>query len=179
MMPPILWRHSFEGTVIVLALAGLFTRFTMPGFAKLRAVKWGYALVAVVLVASHLFWLLGPTYPFKYWGCSVACYSLLLMLFVAPSLPFAALVRAGMKRMLKVKEAPVAPAPAAPSTERELTRRQVLNAATAAVPLVAIGAGGRGFVNGVALPDIPRILISSPTLPAALEGLAILQLSDL
>ena len=34
MMPPILWRHSFEGTVIVLALAGLFTRFTMPGFAQ-------------------------------------------------------------------------------------------------------------------------------------------------
>ncbi|MEO8798989.1 MAG: metallophosphoesterase, partial [Polyangiaceae bacterium] len=176
MMPPILWRTSFEGTLLLLAFAGIFTRMTMAGFAKLPLVKWGFALLSLVLVGSHLLWLWGPTNPSKNWGCTVACYSLLLLLFLAASLPFAALVRLGAKRALKVKAiAPDAPRPVG----REITRRTVLNAATAVVPLVAVSVGARGFINGVALPELPRILLSSPTLPAALEGLMILQLSDL
>lgn len=176
MMPPLLWRNSFVGTLVLLAFAGLFTRMTMASLAKRPLVQRGFAVLSLVLVGSHLLWLWGPTDRSKYGGCSVACYSLLLLLFVVVSLPFAALVRLGAKRALNVK----GPASdARPPVGPEITRRQVLDAATAVVPLVALSIGARGFVNGVAVPGVPRILITSPTLPAALEGLTILQLSDL
>jgi predicted MPP superfamily phosphohydrolase len=68
-------------------------------------------------------------------------------------------------------------APAA--TPAFVTRRAFVSAVTAAVPLGAAALAARGFVDGAAATELRVVPMPIPGLPAALDGLSILQLSDL
>lgn len=57
-------------------------------------------------------------------------------------------------------------------------RRKFLTTSAAVFPLIAITAGGSGLATAYAEPRIPRIPLRFPGLPAALEGLRILHITD-
>ena len=57
-------------------------------------------------------------------------------------------------------------------------RRKFLTTSAAVFPLLAVSAGGGGLATAYAEPRIPRIPLHFPRLPAALEGLRILHITD-
>jgi hypothetical protein len=57
-------------------------------------------------------------------------------------------------------------------------RRQLLTTSAAVFPILAIAAGGKGLVTAYSEPRMPVIPLVYPDLPAGLEGLRILHISD-
>jgi len=57
-------------------------------------------------------------------------------------------------------------------------RRRLLTTTAAVFPVLAVATGGKGVVNAYSDPHMPEIPLSWPDLPAALEGLRILHISD-
>lgn len=77
-------------------------------------------------------------------------------------------------------EADAAPASPVPSVlpRPRITRRAALSAVAALPPASALGAGAIGFSTGFASPSVRTKVLSVPKLPKALEGLRIVQISD-
>lgn len=184
MMPPIVWRHSVEGTILLLALSFLFGSIAMRDVFRTKRMILFYAALASFFFITHAMWQLGPTYPIRYSGACLTVCGLLTSMIVAASLPVAAILRGVAKPLLlRKKSSPIAASassrPEKSVDESAVTRRQVLGAITAVAPVVALGVSARGFLDGIAPAEVPRIMLHAPSLPEDLQGLTILQLSDL
>lgn len=57
-------------------------------------------------------------------------------------------------------------------------RRKLLTTSAAVFPIIAIAAGGKGLATAFSEPQMPVIPLYYPALPAGLEGLRILQITD-
>jgi predicted MPP superfamily phosphohydrolase len=152
---------SFAASAIVFTVGAATVRVCLPDVARTTLARGAGALLGLVIIASHASWVL-PVMP--YWGAMIASIVLCLMPLVVISVPIAGLVR----RVGKVAVKPV-----------DLHRRAILGVATAAAPAVALGAGISGFTTAAAPPRVPRVRFEWDDLPAELDGLRVLQLSDL
>jgi predicted MPP superfamily phosphohydrolase len=176
MLPPLPLVTSLAmSTALVVGGAGVARLFFPRALHGARG-KALFALFAIAIGASHAMWALGPrAYALSAMGASFASMLLPPLTLVVASLPLAALARALVARALRVRD----PSPdASPPAPTAITRRAVVTGAAATVPLLALGTGVAGFAGdkGTLLRRVPMRFAD---LPSALDGLRILQLSDL
>ena len=164
MFPPLSAPASLRIFLIVL-LVGLVTlRFLIPAWWRLRAVRWAAAAVMLAMGTGFAMWVGGPmigSYPISYWGVVLAWGLLTLLTPVVLTLPIAAAAH---------KLA---------SSDRAVPRRQVLKGGVVMMPAVALSASGGGLILANTPPRVPIVKMRFPNLAPDLEGLRILQLSDL
>jgi uncharacterized protein len=168
-----------------------------------RAVRAASALVAGYLVVVHARWAYGmhvESWPIAHESGIWALVALVPLVLLVWSLPIAGLVWQVLRGRPDVR-APVTPpsseeppcsAPREPdAVERwrtvtatkadspRLGRRQVAKVVASAVPLVTLGAAGKGYESGLRLPVLRPVPMPYPSLHPDLRGLTILHLSDL
>ncbi|MEO8875148.1 MAG: hypothetical protein ABI461_06130, partial [Polyangiaceae bacterium] len=179
MLPPIPFSLSLRIYFVLIVLAAILARVLFRAVLQSRTAHISAAVFLLMVAAAHAAWWVGMLYyPISYWGAAVASTLLMLFIFFVVSLPIAALVGAVLKRA--VLRAPAAAPQASPDPEssRKIGRRAFVGAATAAVPLLAVGTGASGFLRASNL-VVPHVPFTFANLPTALEGFTILQLSDL
>ena len=177
MLPPLPLYSSLEAVLGISAAGALFLRYLHRDLWRRRAVQAASLAVFGVLLLAHGAWSVGRWhFPTSYWGAAIASAGLVLSGMLVVSLPPAALVRAGVTRAIHR----VAPLPATlPVAPRVISRRAVIHAATAIVPVAALSLGVRGFASAACDAAVPRLPLVFPDLHPDLEGFTILQLSDL
>jgi len=170
---------SFLFGIVVVATLSLLViglvRLLHPEWWRMRAVRRALRAVplaalggAVVAVATRF--VAGSSWRPAVWLATLAILTLFALLL---SLPISGLF-AGLVRLANVVQARFRrDAPANPE------RRRVLIHATAAVPGAMLALGAGGVVNSFADPIVRRLPVEIPGLPRSLEGLRILQLTDL
>jgi predicted MPP superfamily phosphohydrolase len=169
MMAPVACASSFGAFVALALLGAALLRILFPGAAASRAVRRTSLGVLGVVAAAHGAWALEAG-RLSYAGMVASCVGVVVLGFAVASLVPAAVVHRVL-RAIVLRRAPPAGA--------SLTRRQVVTAAAAAVPAVAVATALRGFADGEADVSCPRLRMGFAALPPALEGLTILHLSDL
>jgi hypothetical protein len=178
MLPPILLLTSLR-VLAVEALVGLmFLRALLPAVWRQRPIRLAYGVVLALLLLAHAAWSVGlHSYPTSYWGAAMASVGVLLLGLVVASLPAAALARRVSRRLLLQGRTP--PSTGVPAPRGTLTRRALVQGATALVPAAALATGINGFLGAGERIATPRIPLRFTRLPPDLEGFTILQLSDL
>ena len=201
LIPPTYLGASVRVTAGAVVAGVLLVRILFPRAFRLRAVRVAALLVLGALGTTHAAWLceridLDGLASFGRASSRVAVG--LLLAFVG-SLPVAAAVHAWAARaLLRVSAKPkrrarstvptpraVAPspplraaaAPAAPGAS--VGRRLVVQSIAASIPVASVVLTARGYVEGSRATALRTIPMAMPDLPAAHEGLSILQLSDL
>lgn len=176
----------------------VLSRALLPSLFATRAYRKGLALALFGLGAAHAAWaLFSDGNVLGRLGITTASVAPVFLTLSLLSIPFAGVFLSLAKRgvrpsvtpdpVLPVVEAPAlietplarelaAPAPLGPT--RRLSRRGLLTAAAAVAPALAMGAGIQGFRRGFSPVAIRKRSLVLPLLPEALEGLRILQLSD-
>ena len=193
-------RPVIYATLSFLVLFGLVAatlRVLLPHWWRVRAVRWAMGALAVATLVSLGVWLGGGIAHAKAWmtlgvhGCWLVL-AILLPLTVAlvmAGLVWKILARIFLARMTAAQTATAtattttttttatATTEAAPSTR--LTRRAVIEWCTAAIPATALAASASGLIAAREEPVLETLRMTFPNLPAELEGLRILQLTDL
>ncbi len=179
----------------------MLSRALLPSLFGTRTYKKGLALALFGLVGAHAAWaLFSDANIVGRLGITMASVAPVFLTLSLLSIPFAGIflsfARRGARSIVAVEPdvepalpavdapslvAPIAakpaePAPLAPT--RRLTRRGLLTAAAAVAPALAMGAGVQGFRRGFSPVAIRKRSLVLPLLPESLEGLRILQLSD-
>jgi predicted MPP superfamily phosphohydrolase len=174
MLPPVPLNESLLAFVVLAIAAAALLNVLLPAAWARRGVKIALAVVVVVMLAAHAAWHVGLRhYPTSYWGAAIASTGLVLFAPVVASLPFAAAFRT-IATLLFLRAPPPAQSPS-----RLLSRRNLLEAATAAAPAAALSASASGFLTAAVSPRTPLIPLAFPNLHPDLDGFVILQLSDL
>ncbi|WP_394842489.1 metallophosphoesterase [Pendulispora brunnea] len=177
MWPFLSLTQSLSLCSILALLGAVFLRVLHRAAWRRRGLRLAYVAVFAILLAAHAAWSVGlDWFVVSYWGAIVASVGLIVTGFGVASLPLAALVRVVFAFALLRK------APPAPSHAPLMSRRAFVGAATAMVPLGAMGTAAGGFsaaVTPTALRTIPVTFPKLRQLHPALEGFSILQLSDL
>jgi predicted MPP superfamily phosphohydrolase len=179
-LPPIPLYSSLGASAALCALLAGFTRVFFPSSARTRVARAGAFVLAAVVLGAHAAWAVGMRhYPTSAFGATTATVLLPCLTLVAASIPVAAVARALLSRALL--RAPAVPETASPEPKVAVVvgRRQVVQAAAAAVPLAAAATGVAGFAGDACITPVRRVVFGYPDLPPALDGLRILQLSDL
>jgi predicted MPP superfamily phosphohydrolase len=191
MFPPLPAVPTVQLFLVVLAVALVSLRRLLPQWWRLAAVRWGAALASLAIGAGFVMWVGGPeigSYAVSYWGVVVAWGLLTLLAPVALSLPIAGVAWQAGLRLLGGRSrrrfggASRSPPPQALREclpNRDLPRRDVLKAAVATIPAAALSTSGTGLLAANAPPRVPIVKMAFRDLPRDLEGLRILQLSDL
>jgi predicted MPP superfamily phosphohydrolase len=185
MLPALPLRLSLEILAACAAAVLLVLRFGFPralGGAVLRRVVAPWIAAELAGCAA---WYLGAAlghYPTSYWGAALASVGLVLLAAFTVTLPVSALLLRLRRRarMAPPTENSAASVASEPAGERKLlARRTVLEAAALAVPAAAVATAGSGFVAAASPAVSPVRIARIPGLPTDLEGLRILQLSDM
>jgi predicted MPP superfamily phosphohydrolase len=156
----------------------LLIRFLHRDWWRRRWVKWTAIGLPLAGVACIFLWALGTVHNIRWVlaiGATGTSLTLVLELALMLSLPFSGaleILRHLLDRVFR-KKAAAATTPADPK------RRVFLKATAAALPTVAITAGATGIAYGFTPVRLPIVEMTFPDLPPALEGLKILQLSDM
>jgi uncharacterized protein len=164
MFPPLAAEQTLRIFLIVLTVGLVSLRFLLPAWWQNLAVRWGAALAACGIGVGYAMWVGGPrvgSYATSYWGVVVVWGLLTLVTPAVLTLPV------------------VAVAWKAAGRDALLPRRKVLQAGAAMVPATALGASADGLASAQAPARVVEVPIRFPKLPPDLEGLRILQLSDL
>lgn len=167
---------------LVLLFLGLVTvlliRFLHRNWWRRRWIKWPAIVLPLAGVGCILLWGVGTVHGLR-WALAVGATgtALVLVLEVALmlSLPFSGALEL-LRRLLDWLLRRKAAAGAGPVDQK---RRVFLKATAAALPTVAITAGATGIAYGFTPVRLPVIDMYFPGLPPGLEGLKILQLSDM
>jgi len=171
MLPPISIATSAAVSGVALAALATFARWAAPAAFTHRAARATFAAVFAVAFTSHLAWQYGTSlgsFAASYWGCNAALVTTVVLACGLVALPLAVVVH-GAARLVPTRLVDAA----------LVDRRTFLTASAAVVPTLAMSVGAAGFAGGAAAASTPRRLIRSRILPPALDGLRILQLSDL
>lgn len=178
---------------LVLLLANLAAvRLFLPRVYARPVLRRAWLALAMSVLAAHGAWILFRTSSLvgRAGGTFVSAAPVFLAL-VLVSIPSAG-VLSWLARRPRAAEAgkedspgeptepPRVDAPAAPPAPARprITRRAALSAVAALPPASAVGAGAIGFSTGFASPAVRTKVLSVPKLPKALEGLRIVQISD-
>ncbi len=164
MFPPLAADTTLHIFLVLLTVGIVSLRLLIPAWWRIAPVRWGAAAAACAIGVGFAMWVGGPkigAYGVSYWGVVLAWG---LMTLLAPAVLTLPVVAVAWK---------------AASRDRQLPRRKVLQAGVAMVPAAAIGASGDGLVSARAPTKVVPIPMRFPDLPNDLEGLRILQLSDL
>lgn len=204
MYPPISLSESAKIFALGLTVMVLAFGTLLRDARRVRALQALALSVVTLLTAGHLAWAYGiwvDRWPIVHRAGNWTTLLLIPFVFVAWSLPLAGLVwqllrgRAPVRRALvaagaqatpacaRKPEVPVAePRPVAedapPAPRVMLTRRRFANAMAVSVPLVTFGASVKGYRDGLAPPLTRRIDMPFVDLAPELDGLTILQVSD-
>ncbi|MFZ1730996.1 MAG: metallophosphoesterase [Bacteroidota bacterium] len=143
---------------------------------KVRKISFGIPLVGI---AGLLLWAAGVAAEVDLLvttGATLTSVILVLGLALMISLPLSGMFHAGDRLiallMRKRNERRGEEAPPDPK------RRQLLTTSAAIFPVMAIAAGGKGLATAYSEPQMPVIPLVYPDLPAGLEGLRILHITD-
>ena len=164
MFPPLAADQSLRIFLIVLTVGLVSLRFLIPAWWRNLAVRWGAALAACGIGVGFAMWVEGPRvgwYATSYWGVVLAWGLLTLVTPAVFTLPVAAV------------------AWKAASRDKLVPRRKILQAGVAMVPAGALGASADGLASAQAPTRVVEVPMRFRSLPPDLEGLRILQLSDL
>ena len=178
----------------------MLSRALLPSLFATRAYKKGLALALFGIVGAHAAWaLFSDANVVGRLGITTASVAPVFLTLSLLSIPFAGAFLAFARRSARAigpvepalepavltvdasLVAPIAAKPAEPAPlgpTRHLTRRGLLTAAAAVAPALAMGAGVQGFRRGFSPVAIRKRSLVLPLLPESLEGLRILQLSD-
>lgn len=164
--------------VVMLAVVLVSLCVVQPDLWRSRAVRRGTIAVFGAMFAGLALWGVGRLtgqLRVVHFGAGVAYAGILVLAPAAAVLPFAA---AFDRAVLRAAPAP-APTPSDTPKPAGLSRRSVLRFATGGIPAVAAIGGASGFVTARAAPRLPVVTMRFPDLHPDLDGLRILQLSDL
>lgn len=175
---------------IGLLLANLAAvRVFLPRVYARPALRGAWLALVMSALAAHGAWIVFRTSSFagRAGGTFVSAAPVFLAL-VLVSIPSAGVLAWLTRRSRPASEGtidspgepPEAPPSAAPSplARPRITRRAALSAVAALPPASAVGAGAIGFSTGFASPAVRTKVLSVPKLPKALEGLRVVQVSD-
>ena len=174
MWPLLPWPETIAVFLVTVAVA-VAALAVFPRGAWRTRLAWTAAAPAGVTALGLSLWATGsPTFAGR--GVWLSWHVLILLAPLAVSLlPSAVLAR------LSLRAAPAAPPPerGRTSAPRRSTRRDLLGGVAALIPVSTLGGGVRGLDNASAPQRIPIVRMRYPDLHPDLEGLRILQLSDL
>ncbi len=171
-LPPLPLLASLKAFAVLFVLLAVLVRLCFPNVYRSSRCRRAAAAVAVLTFLAHAAWKVGLAwYSLSALGATVAMLLLPCLVFGIASVPLAALVQ---KLARRASVSAPAPAPAA-----AVTRRQLVQAVTVAVPLAAVSAGASGFLSDRQPTALRPLSLGWDELPPALDGLRILQLSDL
>jgi predicted MPP superfamily phosphohydrolase len=178
---------SLVATLVLLLANLLAVRLFLPRVYASPVLRRGWLALAMSALAAHGAWVVFRTGSVagRAGGTFVSAAPVFLAL-VLVSIPSAGILSwlARRSRPAVVPEAepqpePKGPEDVAPALARpRITRRAALSAVAALPPASALGAGAIGFSTGFASPSVRTKVLSVPKLPKALEGLRIVQVSD-
>lgn len=162
--------------VVMLAVVLVSLRVVQPELWRSRAVRRGTIGVFGAMFAGLVLWGVGRLtgeLRVVHFGAGVAYAGILVLAPAVAVLPFTAAFDRAVLR--------AAPAPTPPETPKTsgLSRRSVLRFATGGIPAAAAIGGASGFVTARLAPRLPVVAMRFPDLHPDLDGLKILQLSDL
>jgi predicted MPP superfamily phosphohydrolase len=171
------------GALLVVVMTTL--RLIQPAWWQSRAVRTATFLAFGGLLAGLAIWAFGTqmeNVAAIRLGAGIAYVGVLVLAPAVVVLPLAALLDRALMRIFA--RAVVAPSPllepvAAASPAFSLSRRAVIRAGTASLPAMAAMTGASGLLSADDRPRIPLIPMRFEGLHPDLEGLRILQLSDL
>lgn len=175
MLPPVGVALSFQAFVILAVTIAVFARLFVRELWDSRVYRVAFVLVVLGLGVAHALW--ASRAGQGYWGPShtpacVACIGVITLSFIALSLPIAGAGR-GLVHLVYARRRRVKGEPASPG------RRRALKAIAGIAPIAATGVSAAGFLGADRAPLAPKIRVPFPNLPPALDGLTILQLSDM
>lgn len=180
MLPPLSAVSSAATASASLVAIRVYARRAMPRASVSRAGRAFFFLTCAAVIASHLAWSYGValgSFAASYWGCNVSLVVTVMLGLAAASTVVTALAygagRASNRLVTLVR--PLAPSASPPV----ISRRAFIEGAAAAAPALGAGIGVLGFETGAARPRAPTRVLACRDLPAALDGLRVLQLSDL
>jgi uncharacterized protein len=176
MWPLLPLPETFELFLATVTIGAAALAAFPPGRWRTR-LAWAAAAPASVTALGLLLW---ATPPLAGWGVFLSWHILILLAPFALSLvPCAALARlstrTGAAARLPIGPPASGPAPA----PLRSTRRDLLRGVAASIPLSTLGGGVCGLDGASAPQRIPLVPMRFPGLHPDLEGLRILQLSDL
>lgn len=167
--------------VLLLVLSGLeilFLRRLHPDWWSRRGVRilsWSYPVFGLLVL---LLWGWAMRLHEPAWiriGATLSGAVLVLGVALMFSLPVSGLLHrlsrsSSSRTKLRAKD---------DSSVDDARRRAFLRTASVGIPLLAVGTGGAGFLESQAPVHTPTISLPYPELPSALDGLRVLQISDL
>lgn len=159
--------------MLVLVLAAIFV--VQPAWGRARAVRAGVLAVFGGIAVGALLWGAGRALGdlrVVHLGAGITYAGILVFAPAALTMPIAAassrlLVRAAAPRSRDSDDGP------------RVTRRALIHFGTASLPAVAALSGASGLASAKKAPAMPLVRLRWPGLHPDLEGLRILQLSDL
>lgn len=165
--------------IMIALLSGVETvllRRLHPDWWRHRWVRRLSRAVPLAGLASLLLWTVGI---FTAWwlvllGAYLTATVMVTGIALMISLPFSAILH-GIASLLAFLRRGRQPAPVPPGSP---ARRDFLKTAAAVFPVVAVAAGGIGVAGALRRPITPELPLRFPGLPEALDGLRILQISD-
>jgi predicted MPP superfamily phosphohydrolase len=173
MVPPVAWMGSLGVFLALAAVGAVLTRLLFPALAARTAARRAMLVVAGAGVAAHGAWAIDAG-GLSYAGMVAGCVGVVVLGFVVASIVPAAVFHRAL-RMLVLRR----PRPSEPGKVPTLSRRDLVSAATALVPATAVATALRGFADGRTDVTCPHVRLDFDSLPAGLDGLTLLHLSDL
>ncbi len=162
---------------VLSALVILFIRLFNKVWWKHKSVRVAAFLVPAFGLLSIAVWFSAHRFdiePLKRVGSVMAAGSLVLLLGLTLSLPFSGILNL-IHRLLEKRKTKQA---ANPSETINRDRRVFLKGTAAALPLVTIATGGGGIARAFQGTNVYLLPMKFPNLPAELDGLRILHLTD-
>lgn len=197
-LPPVPMIQSLELYAVTCATLGLQLRLFFRSAFAYKYVKYTLLSLLVTIGVAHAAWAIGPlNYTLSYDGVVVAVLLFPPLALATVSLPLTALVAWLVRLGTRTRRTAVEPAPSPRSDDHPpepgrarnaiepapkssvLSRRNTLVYAAGALPILAFGTGVRGLFGGFAETRLRRVTMPFANLPTSLEGLRVLQLSDL
>jgi predicted MPP superfamily phosphohydrolase len=177
-------KPVFPGSFVILALSVALTlvlfsmRVIQPDWYRARVGRMAVLVTFSGMLAGIVFWATGRAIgsaALVHAGAAITYVGVFVTLPTALVMPIAAAIdRLGM-RLLRARAVPEEP----PQAVAKISRRSVLRLGTAALPTAVGAAGASGFFQASGAPKLPIVRLAYPDLHPDLEGLRILQLSDL
>lgn len=184
MVPVLAAKYTLALVTLLLVVVLVSARFLQPEYWRSRYVRATTFVAFGGMFGGLALWSLGAlggSVAAVYAGAGLAYTGLLVLTPAVVVLPFTALADRGLMRLVP---APKRAAPVAEPLEEEppatkLSRRALIRFGGASLPSFAAATGASGFVSARLAPKLPIIRMRFPDLPPDLDGLRILQLSDL
>lgn len=189
MWPVTSWAQSLLAVGVLFVLAMTSARLLQPAFWRSRAVRTATLASFGGMLAGIALWVVGDRradHSLVYMGAGLAYTGMLIFAPAILVLPISALLDRVLMRLLDRREPATEPPtelPAelvpAPGPRVRLSRRGMIRAGTASLPALAAATGVKGLVDARRAPRITVVPMRYEGLHPDLDGLRILQLSDL